>query len=297
MTLSQSKLILASASPRRAELLRNAGISFEVEPAEIDESRQEGELPVDYACRLAAEKARAVAAGRPGDFVLGADTVVSVDEKVLGKPNDLADAARMLKLLSGRRHLVTTGVCLIAPDHNFEKDPETRNSKPETFRENSRYETTEVFFRPLSNEEIRWYVRRFALGGKDCGRLFQRGGTARAAGVANARGKWIYISGFELKRRQTRHLRAENYFFSASPSLTPLLKLRIPSPRPLPISASRPGPKIRSAITRMTSNSGIPNLNGIIPPAAKRHATNLDCRPVLQSGQKSRLNGFNEPSQ
>jgi septum formation protein len=158
MTLSQYKLILASASPRRAELLRNAGISFEVQAAEIDESRQEAEVPVDFACRLAAEKARAVAAARPGDFVLGADTVVSVDEKVLGKPNDVADAARMLKLLSGRRHLVTTGVCLIGPDHDFETDLETRNSKPETFREDVRHETTEVFFRPLSNEDIRWYV-------------------------------------------------------------------------------------------------------------------------------------------
>jgi septum formation protein len=139
------QLILASASPRRAELLRNAGISFEVEPAEIDESCQPDEPPVEYARRLAAEKARAVAARKPDSFVLGADTVVSVEEKVLGKPTDAADAARMLKVLSGRRHLVTTAVCLIAPQGTDLDEP-------------VRHETTEVFFRPLSNEDIRWYI-------------------------------------------------------------------------------------------------------------------------------------------
>ena len=158
------QLILASASPRRAELLRNAGISFEVEPAEVDEARQPDEPPVEFARRLAAEKARAVAARRPGDFVLGADTVVSVEERVLGKPTDAADAARMLKLLSGRRHLVTTAVCLIAPEETGTEIQasdallETRNSKPETSLENLRHEITEVFFRALSNDDIRWYI-------------------------------------------------------------------------------------------------------------------------------------------
>ena len=161
---SMSQLILASASPRRAELLRNAGVSFVVEPAEVDESRQPGEAPVNYARRLANEKARAIAATRPADFVLGADTVVSVEEQVLGKPSDAADAARMLKLLSGRRHLVTTAVCLIAPEvpsssiEVSDGPRETRNSKSETSLEDVRHETTEVFFRPLSNDDIRWYI-------------------------------------------------------------------------------------------------------------------------------------------
>ena len=147
----KSKLILASASPRRAELLRNAGIPFVVEAATIDESRRKNEPPIEYARRLAAEKARAVAKNRPGDFVLGADTIVVVDEQVLEKPRDREDAARMLKLLSGRRHLVTTGVCLA--------QAETRNSKLETSFEDVRHETTEVFFSPLSDADIRWYVQ------------------------------------------------------------------------------------------------------------------------------------------
>jgi septum formation protein len=145
MTLSQAckaKLVLASASPRRAELLRNAGIPFVVEAAKIDESRRKNEPPTEYARRLAAEKARAVAKKRQGDFVLGADTIVVVDEQVLEKPRDRVDAARMLKLLSGRRHLVTTGVCLIGPAEV----------------EDVRHETTEVFFSPLSEADIRWYV-------------------------------------------------------------------------------------------------------------------------------------------
>ena len=159
-----SQLVLASASPRRAELLRNAGIAFEVDPAEIDESRQPDEPPTEYARRLAAEKARAVSARRSGDFVLGADTVVSVEEQVLGKPADAPDAARMLKLLSGRRHLVTTAVCLIEPHeaamemHPERSSLETGNAKLETGFEHLRHETTEVFFRPLSNDDIRWYI-------------------------------------------------------------------------------------------------------------------------------------------
>ena len=160
MTLAQtqSKLILASASPRRAELLRNAGISFLVQPAEVDETHPPGEPPVDYARRLAAEKARAVAASMGENFVLGADTVVSVEQQVLGKPTDAADAARMLKLLSGRRHLVTTGVCLIGPNRDPATNPETGDAKPETAFQDVRHETTEVFFRPMTNDDIGWYI-------------------------------------------------------------------------------------------------------------------------------------------
>src|SRR5579864_2386948 len=108
-------LVLASASPRRQELLRNAGISFTVEPAHIDETPRDGESPRECAERLAHEKALAVSGSRPSDFILGADTVVAVDEIILGKPVDAADAARMLRLLSGRTHQVITGVCLVGP--------------------------------------------------------------------------------------------------------------------------------------------------------------------------------------
>ena len=106
-------LVLASASPRRQELLRNAGITFEVQPAHIPENPLPGEAAKDCAERLAREKALAVARQRPHDIVLGADTVVVVDGQLLGKPSDAADAERMLRMLSGREHRVITGVCLV----------------------------------------------------------------------------------------------------------------------------------------------------------------------------------------
>jgi septum formation protein len=112
-----SMLVLASASPRRRELLRSAGITFEVQPADIPEVPLPGEGAKTCAERLAREKALAVAHQRPHDVVLGADTVVVVDGQcdgeLLGKPADAADAARMLRMLSGREHQVITGVCLV----------------------------------------------------------------------------------------------------------------------------------------------------------------------------------------
>jgi septum formation protein len=142
--LQQEKpvLILASSSPRRQELLREAGIAFEVHPAHINEDQNEGEPPLDYACRLAQEKAQAVAARHPLRSVLGADTIVIVGQEVLGKPRDPADAARMLRILSGRSHNVTTAVCLISASG----DTETRSC------------TTQVFFRQLAEHEIQQYV-------------------------------------------------------------------------------------------------------------------------------------------
>jgi septum formation protein len=106
-------LVLASASPRRQDLLRAAGIAFSVQPAEVDETPQAEESPEDCAERLAKEKAMAVWRTRPQDVVLGADTVVVVEHALLGKPTDAADAVRMLRLLSGREHQVITGVCLV----------------------------------------------------------------------------------------------------------------------------------------------------------------------------------------
>ncbi len=113
--MTDRPLILASGSPRRAELLRQAGIRFEVSAPDVDETLHPGEAPEAYVRRLAAAKARHVAASHPGRLVLGADTTVVVDGEVLGKPRDAADAARMLGQLSGRSHLVLTGVCLIGP--------------------------------------------------------------------------------------------------------------------------------------------------------------------------------------
>jgi septum formation protein len=108
-------IVLASASPRRQELLRNAEIVFRVCPADINESPLAGESPRDCAERLARGKALAVSQSRPRDYVLGADTIVVVDETILGKPRDADDAARMLRMLSGRTHEVITGVCLVSP--------------------------------------------------------------------------------------------------------------------------------------------------------------------------------------
>jgi septum formation protein len=134
-------IILASASPRRQELLKGAGIEFVVQPANVVEARRPGETPMVFAERTAKEKALAVQSLFPEFQVLGADTVVIVDEKVLGKPRDQEDAARMLRMLSGRRHVVTTGVCLVGAGF-----------------EDTRSETTVVEFSEITESEIRDYI-------------------------------------------------------------------------------------------------------------------------------------------
>jgi septum formation protein len=136
-------LVLASASPRRRELLTQAGFSFTVHPAQIPEDPLPEEDPIAYVTRLALEKAQAVfkELGGTGVQVLGADTTVIVDHHILGKPEDAADAARMLRLLSGRAHRVATGVALV-----------TERSSEATV------EVTEVYFQPLRDEEIAGYV-------------------------------------------------------------------------------------------------------------------------------------------
>jgi septum formation protein len=136
-------LVLASSSPRRQELLHNAGIEFVVHPANLPEIPHDGELPRSFAERMAREKALAVFAIRPNDLVLGADTVVVVNGQILGKPRDAADAARMLRMLSGRKHEVITGVCLAGPE------PKTENCKSET---------TLVVMNALSDDDVRSYV-------------------------------------------------------------------------------------------------------------------------------------------
>jgi septum formation protein len=145
-------LVLASASPRRQELLRNAGIGFTVYPANIPEIPRAGENPRDYAERLAREKAQAVFHQHPGKLVLGADTIVVVDGEILGKPRDRADAARMLRLLSGRTHQVITGVCLAGPQLR------TENHKLGTGFEDTRSETTQVSVMTLTDDDIQSYI-------------------------------------------------------------------------------------------------------------------------------------------
>ena len=111
---AQPRLVLASQSPRRAELLRMLGLRFEVAPADIDETYLAGEEPGAHAERLAREKAQVVAAAAPDAIVVGSDTVVVLDGVVLGKPRDTEDAVRMLLALQGRTHEVATGAALVA---------------------------------------------------------------------------------------------------------------------------------------------------------------------------------------
>jgi septum formation protein len=170
-------LILASSSPRRQDLLRNARILFKTHPADIPEALNPGEAPQDYVRRLAREKACAVfeqLQPPAGTLVLGADTTVVIDGAVLGKPNDEADAARMLRQLSGRQHEVVTGVCLIGADQVApgscpagpacserkagDVQRATGNGKRETFFEDVRCETTQVCFSELTDVEIENYV-------------------------------------------------------------------------------------------------------------------------------------------
>jgi septum formation protein len=136
-------LVLASASPRRQELLRNAGIRFTVQPADINETPRPDESPRDCAERLAREKALAVFQSQPQRWVLGADTIVVVDGNILGKPHDAKDAARMLRMLSGRTHAVITGVCVVGPGAS---------------KTGTASETTLVTMCEISDDEIHDYV-------------------------------------------------------------------------------------------------------------------------------------------
>jgi len=136
------RLVLASASPRRAELLRAAGFRFEIVSTNVDERAREGESPAEYVRRLAGDKSRAAQALSPeGAIVLGADTTVVVDGVILGKPVDDADAAGMLRRLSGRWHEVLTGVSLRCGDAHEDE-----------------VATTRVQFASLTADEIRSYV-------------------------------------------------------------------------------------------------------------------------------------------
>ena len=134
-------LILASASPRRQELLGRFGVPFIIDPASGPETPPAGASPEETVMALAAAKAAETAARHPGDLIIGADTVVALDGAILGKPADASDAFRMLRALSGRDHRVCTGVAL------------RRNGELLC-----QAETTHVFFRPLTDREIRAYI-------------------------------------------------------------------------------------------------------------------------------------------
>lgn len=138
-----TEFILASSSPRRRELLASIGVRFDVVPSHVPEEHQPGEAPEEYVARLSRDKASAVAAAHRSQWIVAADTTVLLGDQLLEKPLDHADAARMLTLISGRTHVVYTGVTL----HNLDRQySETRVAE------------SEVRMLPLSERDIEWYV-------------------------------------------------------------------------------------------------------------------------------------------
>ena len=153
------KLVLASKSPRRSEILKNAGFDFIIRTADADETIAEGTNPENAVVMLAARKAMAVERNEE-EIVLGADTIVVLDDKILGKPKDREDAFNMLRSLSGRVHSVFTGVCAISDKGSM------------TFAEE-----TKVEFYPLTDEEINSYIDT-----KDC---YDKAGAYGIQGLAS----------------------------------------------------------------------------------------------------------------
>ena len=184
------RLVLASASPRRLDLLARIDVApDEVVPADIDESVPAGELPREHALRLAREKAEAVAVLRPNDLVLAADTVVAVGRRILPKVEDEATLRACMKLLSGRRHRVLTGVALAIPGGGVR----------------DRLGETMIAMKRLSDEEIDYYASHGEWHGKAGGYALQGYGEVyvrRIAGsYSNVVGRtfWISSSGMEAR--------------------------------------------------------------------------------------------------
>ncbi len=185
-------IVLASKSPRRREILAQAGIAFEVRTADVEEKRRPGEDADAYVARLSLEKSEGVEAAEE-EFVLAADTVVVVDGDVLEKPDSEQDAVRMLRLLSARSHQVLTGVCL-------------RRGK----RRWSAVESTEVAFSPLTDEEIQDYAQ--------CGEPMDKAGAYAIQGrasrfVEGIRGCYFNVMGLPLSRVY-RLLKEAGYSFT-----------------------------------------------------------------------------------
>ncbi len=137
------RFILASSSPRRRELLTSIGVDFDAVPSHVPEEHQPGEAPEEYVARLSRDKANAVAAKHPSQWIIAADTTVLLGDQLLEKPLDHADAARMLTLIAGRTHVVYTGVTLQNLDRQYS---ETRVAE------------SEVRMLPLSERDVEWYV-------------------------------------------------------------------------------------------------------------------------------------------
>jgi septum formation protein len=183
MTISfpiDEKLILASSSPRRAEILTAVGWPFTAVTAGIDETRRPNEQPVEYVQRLAKEKAEVVASSMESGLVLGADTTVVVEETLLGQPHDLDDARQMLRLLSGKWHEVLTGVAIVRLSGESKVD----------------YETTRVRFAEMSEKEIDWYISTGEPKGK-AGAYAVQG--AAALFIEEIQGDYFNIVGLPIR--------------------------------------------------------------------------------------------------
>jgi len=178
--MSDHTLILASESPRRKELLELAGLEFAIRPSRVDEALKPGESPGDYVLRLASDKARWCARRHPDAWVLAADTVVVLEDEIMGKPEDRSQARDMLQRLSGRTHEVLTGYCLM-----------NRN-----LREQKRdYVITRVEFRKLEGKDIEAYLDSGEPVGKAGGYAIQGLG---AALVKRVNGSYTNVVGLPL---------------------------------------------------------------------------------------------------
>ncbi len=178
----EEKIVLASKSPRRAEILKAAGWEFEAVPSDVDETRNTSEDAVSYVKRLATMKAEAVARKFPRALVVGADTVVVIGEDLLGQPRDDEDARRMLRLLSGRWHMVLTGVALV----RF-------GNPPHTLVEHA---TTRVRFVQMSATDIDWYVATREPEGKAGAYAIQGKGALFIEGI---QGDYFNVVGLPLR--------------------------------------------------------------------------------------------------
>lgn len=173
-------MILASASPRRKELLELAGLSFDVIPGDVDEAFQEGETPEDHVIRLSREKALAVSARHPEAWVLGADTIVLINGDILGKPRTKDEAKGMLGKLNGRAHRVITGFTIL---------------KKETGAAVSDAVESTVVFKDMSPDEIEWYAGTEEPYDKAGGYAVQGRG---ASLIREVRGSYTNVVGLPL---------------------------------------------------------------------------------------------------
>ena len=141
MTNNDSKIVLASQSPRRVELLKEISTQFEVVPSSIEEVLDPGLRPEENAQNLARAKAESIAPSFPDCWVIGADTLVTLDHEIFGKPEDEEDAKRILKKLSGREHTVVTGICVVGPEKSLDKAV-----------------VSQIKIKPLTDQEIEDYI-------------------------------------------------------------------------------------------------------------------------------------------